>query len=402
MSTPALFSAMPITRFPPPPAAGERYRLARSACGLLLIALAGCSGIDESTDQTAASGKRPWSSLDKPTLQQRVTALLPRQLKNRQDWAADLITAYDHLQIRASPENFCATVAVIAQESGFQVDPPVAGLPKIVQGELERRAERLGLPKAVVLAALQLESPNGQTYQQRIDALRTEKHLSALYEDIVAYVPLGERWLADYNPVRTAGPMQVSIRFAEQRVSEKGYPYAAEGSIRAEVFSRRGGVYFGSAILLDYPAPYTEMRYRFADFNAGRYASRNAAFQKTLASLTGQPLVADGDLLRYENGQAAGGRSAVETALRQLSVDLRLSSREIRRDLLAEKTAEFAETDLYQNLYRLAEARGIKARRQTMPEITLQSPKITRQLTTEWFANRVDQRYKACLKRAVE
>jgi hypothetical protein len=34
-----------------------------------------------------------------------------------------------------------------------------------------------------------------------------------------------------------------------------------------------------------------------------------------------------------------------------------------------------------------------------MPRIRLQSAKITRKLTTEWFANRVDQRYRACLAR---
>ena len=34
-----------------------------------------------------------------------------------------------------------------------------------------------------------------------------------------------------------------------------------------------------------------------------------------------------------------------------------------------------------------------------MPRIRLESPKITRKLTTEWFANRVNTRYRSCLAR---
>jgi hypothetical protein len=385
-----------MSKFAPP-----FRRLPFCLAGLAIALLAACTGIDEQIAEKPKNGKRPWSELDPATLHKRVIALIPRQVRDRKDWASDLISAYEHLKIKASPENFCATVAIIGQESGFQADPVVPGLPHIVQTELERRVEALKLPKAMLTAALKLDSPNGKSYQQRIAALRTEKQLSELYEDIIANLPFGERLFADYNPVRTGGPMQVSVRFAEQQVREQGYPYPLDGSVRSQVFSRRGGVYFGSAILLDYPAPYSEMRYRFADFNAGRYASRNAAFQKTLAKLSGQPLVADGDLLRYNQSEAGSSRSDVETALREMSFDLGLTGREIRRDLLAEKSAEFSETELYQSLYRLAESRGIAAPREAMPEITLKSPKITRQLTTEWFAKRVERRYKSCLALAV-
>ncbi|HEX7769907.1 MAG TPA: DUF1615 family protein, partial [Dokdonella sp.] len=34
------------------------------------------------------------------------------------------------------------------------------------------------------------------------------------------------------------------------------------------------------------------------------------------------------------------------------------------------------------------------------PRIDLESPKFTRKLTTEWFANRVQRRYQDCVNRA--
>ncbi len=48
--------------------------------------------------------------------------------------------------------------------------------------------------------------------------------------------------------------MQVSIAFAEQHT--KGYPWKMDGTVRQEVFSRRGGLWFGTYHLLNYPASY--------------------------------------------------------------------------------------------------------------------------------------------------
>jgi hypothetical protein len=194
--------------------------------------------------------------------------------------------------------------------------------------------------------------------------------------------------------------MQVSVEFAEGHVRQKGYPYAKHRSIRDEVFSRRGGLYFGIAILLDYPVPYSQPLYRFADFNAGRYSSRNAAFQAAVAKLSRRKLDLDGDLLRYERGEASEELSATEAALHGLTSRLGLSQTAIRRDLLLEKGPAFADTPLFRQVFARADVLArVNLPRELMPRILLKSPKITRRLTTEWFARRVDSRYRDCLVR---
>ena len=50
-----------------------------------------------------------------------------------------------------------------------------------------------------------------------------------------------------------------------------------DGTVRQEVFSRRGGLWF-TYHLLNYPASYGA-DIPFADFNAGWYAGRNTAFR---------------------------------------------------------------------------------------------------------------------------
>jgi hypothetical protein len=195
--------------------------------------------------------------------------------------------------------------------------------------------------------------------------------------------------------------MQVSIEFAERHAREKPYPYPIAKQLRDEVFTRRGGLYFGTAILLDYPAPYDDVVYRFADFNAGRYASRNAAFQTAVNLLSGKSLTLDGDLLRYDDDEPSAAPSQVETTLQGLSAVLNMNARDIRRDLLREKSADFGASQLYERVFALADQKaGQPLQRQAMPRINLSSPKIIRKLTTEWFATRVAERYKRCLARA--
>ena len=326
-----------------------------------------------------------------------IARLIPVGAKDREGWSADIASAFDALDIDASTSNLCAAVAVIGQESNFVADPAVPGLGRIARAEIDRRAEQHHVPGFVVAAALTVHSSNGKSYADRIAAVRTERELSLVYEDLIARVPLGRQLFADANPVHTGGPMQVSVTFAESYAGEHTYPYPVDVSIRREVFSRRGGVYFGVAHLLGYPADYDRMIYRFADYNAGFYASRNVAFQSALSIASGKTLALDGDLIAYDNGSAPG---ATELAVRSLSRQIGVSDSDIRRALEKGESADFERTDAYERVFaRAQKVAHRKLPRAMLPEIALKSPKITRKLTTAWFANRVDQRYGECLAR---
>lgn len=318
------------------------------------------------------------------------------QVPDREDWATDIYAAFAALQIETSVQHICAALAVAAQESSFTADPAVPGLGKIARTEIDRRAERHHIPQLLVGGALLLKSPDGKSYADRIDSVRTERELSLVYEDLIGSVLLGKQLFADANPVRTGGPMQVSIVFAEQYAKDHPYPYPINGSIRDEVFTRRGGVYFGIAHLLGYPVSYDQMLYRFADYNAGFYASRNAAFQKAVSLTSGIPLALDGDLIRYDDSAIGTTERAARTLARRLD----LNDSDIRRALEQGESIDFERAELYRRVFALADQTGHGPQpRAILPRISLESPKITRKLTTEWFANRVEQRYRTCLNK---
>ena len=76
-------------------------------------------------------------------------------------------------------------------------------------------------------------------------------------------------------------------------------------------------------------------------------------------------------------------------------------SESVRRDLQRGSEDDFADTKLYKRVFDIGDksGRGRPLPRAVVPKIRLESPKITRKLTTEWFAKRVDERYERCLAR---
>ncbi|WP_413529103.1 DUF1615 domain-containing protein [Rahnella inusitata] len=364
---------------------GKRFSTPCTLGALAILILAGCT----SNKKNNAPVKNPQDT------KADIIRLMPSTAPDRKGWATDITAAFSAQGIAPTTENICSVLAVAQQESNFNADAPVPGLGKIAWKEIDRRADAVHVPNFLVHTALLLKSPNGKSYSERLDNVKTEKQLSAIFDDFIDMVPMGQKLFGNLNPVHTGGPMQVSIAFAEQNA--KGYPYPVESSIRNEVFSRRGGVYFGVKHLLGYPANYTQPLYRFADFNAGWYASRNAAFQSAVSKASGIPLALDGDLINYGTDKPG----STELAVRTLSKRLDMSHSAIRKALEKGEQLEFEDTKLYKQVFTLADkTTGKRQPREMLPGITLESPKITRTLTTAWFAKRVDGRRADCVKRA--
>ena len=327
------------------------------------------------------------------SMQSRIVRLLPARTVDRNGWAQDIVTALAKQDLAVTDENVCSVLAVAEQESTFQADPVVPGLGKIAWKEINSRAAKLLIPEFMVRAALSINSPTGKSYAERIDALRTEREMSEIFEDMISMLPMGKTLFGNMNPVHTGGPMQVSIAFAE--ANTRGYPYPVKESIRHEVFTRRGGIWFGTKHIFGYEAEYPDTLYRFADFNAGWYASRNAAFQAAVSRLSGTTLALDGDLIRYDSDLPGKTELAVYTIASRIN----MSQQAIHQSLKLGDTAEFGQSDLYHRVFTLADQKaGKRLPRAILPGIQLKSPKITRNLTTAWFAKRVDDREQRCVR----
>ncbi|MFP2929827.1 DUF1615 family protein [Pyxidicoccus sp. 3LG] len=348
---------------------------------------------------------------------EQVAKLLPQHVKDREDWARDVLAALEVEEIAPSPPAVCSVLAVIEQESGYQPDPAVPGLSKMVRERLEEHAEKLGPVGHKALASvLEGRAPGEKkTFDQRLRTVRTERDLDRLFRDMLAYYEeeypktyaaadlasalFGSGRLEDLNPITTAGSMQVSVRYALEKEGEDADPV----KVREAMYTRAGGVRYGTARLLDYEAAYPEPLFRFADYNAGVYASRNAALQAQVSRLTGLPLVTDGDLQLYDKqGEPLDEDSKSLKALlvfrERHAPDL--SERRVRRDVREEKTADFESTDTYRAVKRVyARETGESPAYAQLPQVTLKSPKLKGDRTTAWFARSVDARFQKCQAR---
>jgi hypothetical protein len=112
--------------------------------------------------------------------------------------------------------------------------------------------------------------------------------------------------------------------------------------------------------------------------------------------VSGKPLALDGDLIRYDSDLPGKTELAVHAIAGRLS----MSKQAIHQSLKLGDTSDFAQSDLYHRVFTLADKQaGKRQPRAVLPGISLKSPKITRNLTTAWFAKRVDGRAQACIRK---
>ncbi len=334
--------------------------------------------------------------------------------KAPEEWARAVHDALDLARQPRDPEHVCAVLAIVEQESGYAADPAVPGLGRMAAEELHAElADRLGaLADRTEALVLDAGPEGGPTFRERLAGVRTERDLDLLFRDIVAFHAEAHPRLAAVtrfvmprlaerlNPVRTAGPMQVSVRWAQEHPVSRGLD---REQVRDLLYTVAGGVRYGTLRLFAHEADYDDPIYRFADYNAGFYASRNAAFQEALGRLTGRKLTLDGDLLAWRaDGRPAGrdGETVAALLAWRAAAAPDLPESRLRRDLRREKERAFEDTELWSRLRADYAARfGEAPPYARVPDVALDSPKLKGGWTTRTFAERVRRRWTACLER---
>jgi uncharacterized protein DUF1615 len=369
----------------------------------------------------ACSTARPQPPIAPPARRltaSEIAALVPRP-KDRAAWGQAVADALTGNGVEADPPSVCAVLAIIGQESGFQEDPVVPGLARVVATRIESYQSKLGPLGGPIFRRLLAGQtpPDPRTFDERLRVVHTERDLDLVFRDMLAYyqskypstldaVALAGKLfdvhnLAELNPITTAGPMQVNVRFAEDWARDH---HGQTATVRDSLYTRQGGVYYGTARLFVHPAGYTRMLFRFADYNAGVYTSRNAALQAQLSRLVGKKLVLDGDVLAYgKDGEPSSEDTQTMQAIRLFRDRFQphLSDRRLRDDAHQEKTQAFEGTDTYRAIKTVYAAQlGTPPDYATLPQVELESPKLSRKLSTAWFAQAVDRRFQTCLAAA--
>lgn len=341
-----------------------------------------------------------------------------RVKKDREGWARDTLAVLRAHDIPTTNGNACAVVAVVEQESNYDPDPKVPGIGGMIDAWIDEKQAEMGKVQGFVFEAglktVLDVTPPGQnaSFYSRLKAAQTERDVDVVFREFVDYrisklpKPLQRAQAAaevlgfdpdELNPITTSGCMQVKVALAAAHAATHG---ADPDTVRDALYTREGCLHYGVVRLLGWEAGYDKPIYRFADYNAGYYSSRNAAFQAQISALTGVTLALDGDLLRYSRGRPAPEPSQTLSALLPLAPGLSLTERRLRSDLEREKERGLEETDTWTSVRdSYTKKTGTDAPYAQLPDVALDSIKIKGDKTTAWFARNVQHRYDACITR---
>lgn len=369
----------------------------------VMIGIAFLSACDDSSTQT------------QPLANKQITKLIPKYVTNRDSWATDIAQIFDELKLTKNTQNICTVIAVIGQESNFNADPKVPNLGNASLKAIDEKLEaKFGKTLAKTFRAmLETRPTQDNSFIDQITQVKTERELDELYQKIFDYFAstykilglahitklTGEGIDERINPITTLGSMQVHINYARAHRRSN----MSDRTLRADLYSQYGGLYYGIHRLMMYKADYTKPLYRFADYNSGVYSSRNAAFQQRVAKLSGQKIALDGDLLLYNDGNPISKKSQSEIAtIKLLAIAPKpITERQIRSDLKKEKSQDFENTQTYRTINDLYQQKFNKNPSYAiMPQVVISGPKLSQDYNTKWFATRVDKRYQTCMATA--
>ncbi len=317
----------------------------------------------------------------------------------RDEWAVSISNALKAIKLKPTQDNVCAVISIIAQESTFQIRPQVPNIGDILLNNIESLKNKGFLWKVGINVRLNQERKEGVTFLNDIKNLTSEYDLEEWYKDFTKHNMtepiLNKMGKSVDDVVATAGSMQVSISYAKKFLDTQRLNV---GDIRRYLNTRDGGVLVGTAHLLDYDKDYSNWVYVFADYNAGRYASRNAGFQKMVSSLSKIELDFDGDILIYKGKKHATKSKTFYAIIKLLKDRGEVADEEhIFEGLLSEKESRFINEDVYKIVSKIHQNKYGYTIKEEIPKIALKSQKFKRALSTEWFAKRVYDRFKKCM-----
>ncbi len=287
--------------------------------------------------------------------------------KRAKEWTSTIYDALNQIGIPVTKKNLEYALILMHRESRMDTNPRLdvsnayerkrKGLIAKIEGKVSEGTNRDRLVQAVNAVF--------DRYEGKINRAENEEEvyyaLLDINNDLDIPAEIGQ-WLIPYDPwdekiadlqdqmqVNTLGVLQVDTEVARKFYASKGRTLDDIATVDY-LFHLLPNLKVGLAIFFTALEEYKKMgfsereaiKFAFADYNAGIYSSRNAAFQKMVAELTGVNLALDGDLLIYEHDGVSDTRSQTEGAVQKLFPD-----QNIRPQLVREKAHDFNETNLY-------------------------------------------------------